>query len=155
VLNRILPKTKKSNFTFDFFSFVGKTPNKIGATRIKSKSPEINQSFLLSGRQDSNLRPPGPKPGALPACATSRVIPTKCPAYCGTTSRFHLGCKYTGIQFKIYRFYSLKRKPSGTKASEGKAERVGFDPPRRNSMTPIHNYIKTCGESGIRTHGTV
>lgn len=25
-----------------------------------------------SGRQDSNLRPPGPKPGALPACATSR-----------------------------------------------------------------------------------
>ena len=29
---------------------------------------------LLSGRQDSNLRPPGPKPGALPACATSRTI---------------------------------------------------------------------------------
>jgi len=26
-----------------------------------------------SGRQDSNLRPPGPKPGALPACATSRM----------------------------------------------------------------------------------
>jgi hypothetical protein len=25
-----------------------------------------------SGRQDSNLRPPGPKPGALPACATPR-----------------------------------------------------------------------------------
>ena len=25
-----------------------------------------------SGRQDSNLRPPGPKPGALPSCATSR-----------------------------------------------------------------------------------
>ena len=24
------------------------------------------------GRQDSNLRPPGPKPGALPSCATSR-----------------------------------------------------------------------------------
>ncbi len=27
----------------------------------------------MSGRQDSNLRPPGPKPGALPACATSRI----------------------------------------------------------------------------------
>ena len=27
---------------------------------------------VMSGRQDSNLRPPGPKPGALPACATSR-----------------------------------------------------------------------------------
>ena len=25
-----------------------------------------------SGRQDSNLRPPGPKPGALPDCATPR-----------------------------------------------------------------------------------
>lgn len=28
--------------------------------------------FFLSGRQDSNLRPPGPKPGALPDCATPR-----------------------------------------------------------------------------------
>lgn len=27
-----------------------------------------------SGRQDSNLRPPGPKPGALPSCATSREM---------------------------------------------------------------------------------
>ena len=26
----------------------------------------------MSGRQDSNLRPPGPKPGALPDCATPR-----------------------------------------------------------------------------------
>ena len=28
--------------------------------------------FLWSGRKDSNLRPPGPKPGALPDCATPR-----------------------------------------------------------------------------------
>lgn|GEM_PF-1478548 len=35
---------------------------------------EINPSCpVKSGRQDSNLRPPGPKPGALPACATSRI----------------------------------------------------------------------------------
>ena len=27
---------------------------------------------LWSGRKDSNLRPPGPKPGALPDCATPR-----------------------------------------------------------------------------------
>ena len=27
-----------------------------------------------SGRQDSNLRPPGPKPDALPSCATPRCI---------------------------------------------------------------------------------
>ena len=28
--------------------------------------------FFLSGRQDSNLRPPVPKTGALPDCATPR-----------------------------------------------------------------------------------
>ncbi len=27
----------------------------------------------MSGRQDSNLRPPDPQPGTLPDCATSRV----------------------------------------------------------------------------------
>ena len=27
---------------------------------------------IWSGREDSNLRPPGPKPGALPGCATPR-----------------------------------------------------------------------------------
>ena len=26
-----------------------------------------------SGREDSNLRPPGPEPGALPDCATPRT----------------------------------------------------------------------------------
>ena len=29
---------------------------------------------FVSGRQDSNLRPPGPKPGALPDCATPRAF---------------------------------------------------------------------------------
>src|SRR6202041_149251 len=27
-----------------------------------------------SGREDSNLRPPGPEPGALPDCATPRTL---------------------------------------------------------------------------------
>jgi hypothetical protein len=27
-----------------------------------------------SGREDSNLRPPGPEPGALPDCATPRTM---------------------------------------------------------------------------------
>ena len=27
-----------------------------------------------SGREDSNLRPPGPEPGALPDCATPRIV---------------------------------------------------------------------------------
>ncbi len=30
------------------------------------------QAFPTSGRQDLNLRPPGPQPGALPDCATPR-----------------------------------------------------------------------------------
>ena len=35
---------------------------------------ENNLFFLLwSGRQDSNLRPPVPKTGALPGCATPRL----------------------------------------------------------------------------------
>jgi hypothetical protein len=31
-------------------------------------------SYCSSGRQDSNLGPPGPKPGTLPDCATPRTI---------------------------------------------------------------------------------
>jgi hypothetical protein len=43
------------------------------STLEHKKTPAIAEAhFLSSGRQDSNLRPPGPKPGALPACATSR-----------------------------------------------------------------------------------
>ncbi len=40
---------------------------------LKQKEHQFLDAFL-SGRQDSNLRPPGPKPGALPACATSRAV---------------------------------------------------------------------------------
>ena len=41
----------------------------------KNKKPTIAlRWWVKSGRQDSNLRPPGPKPGALPACATSRFL---------------------------------------------------------------------------------
>src|SRR5438067_2530645 len=32
----------------------------------------LRASALESGRQDLNLRPPGPQPGALPDCATPR-----------------------------------------------------------------------------------
>ena len=40
----------------------------------KTQKPQLSLRLYLwlSGRQDSNLRPPGPKPDALPACATSR-----------------------------------------------------------------------------------
>src|SRR6185312_11299351 len=39
----------------------------------EKQNPQLSlRASCSSGRQDSNLRPPGPKPGALPACATSR-----------------------------------------------------------------------------------
>jgi hypothetical protein len=33
---------------------------------------DLRGFYLSSGRQDLNLRPPGPQPGALPDCATPR-----------------------------------------------------------------------------------
>ncbi len=45
-------------------------------TTIPARRPSTTssplQGFLRSGRQDLNLRPPGPQPGALPDCATPR-----------------------------------------------------------------------------------
>ncbi len=40
----------------------------------KEKLISIAEDEFKSGWQDSNLRPPGPKPGALPDCATPRVV---------------------------------------------------------------------------------
>ena len=40
----------------------------------KRETLHRNISLFKSGRQDSNLRPPGPKPGALPDCATPRLL---------------------------------------------------------------------------------
>ena len=37
-----------------------------------ASSPSQHPPAFLSGRQDLNLRPPGPQPGALPDCATPR-----------------------------------------------------------------------------------
>ncbi len=44
-----------------------------GRLRILLK-PASCRYFLRSGRQDLNLRPPGPQPGALPDCATPRGL---------------------------------------------------------------------------------
>ena len=45
-----------------------------------------------SGRQDSNLRPPGPKPGALPGCATPRLL----------RRDMFLFCECKGNAFSLY-----------------------------------------------------
>ena len=42
------------------------------ATRTTRSEAVIQQRLTESGRRDSNPRPPGPKPGALPDCATPR-----------------------------------------------------------------------------------
>ena len=53
------------------------------------------QAFSESGRQDLNLRPPGPQPGALPDCATprgrqagdgNRTRPRSLEGFCATTT---------------------------------------------------------------------
>ena len=49
-------------------------PKNIDVIFHNNKNPTISREVLMSGRQDSNLRPPGPKPGALPACATPRYF---------------------------------------------------------------------------------
>src|ERR1700722_15017580 len=41
-------------------------------TRVFPRVPGCARSTNVSGRQDLNLRPPGPQPGALPDCATPR-----------------------------------------------------------------------------------
>ncbi len=41
--------------------------------------------FIVSGRQDSNLRPPGPKPGAMTGL---RYAPNKMPYFNSTAERF-------------------------------------------------------------------
>ena len=47
----------------------------VGFSEIKTEQTSIIPVCpVKSGRQDSNLRPPDPQPGALPACATSRKI---------------------------------------------------------------------------------
>ncbi len=48
-------------------------PAQASLAGFQTKNPGSRLGLVVSsGRQDSNLRPPGPKPGALPGCATSR-----------------------------------------------------------------------------------
>ena len=42
------------------------------ASAQERRKPCVSRAFVTSGRQDLNLRPPGPQPGALPDCATPR-----------------------------------------------------------------------------------
>jgi hypothetical protein len=44
----------------------------VGGSGTGTRKTPIRRLFVESGRQDLNLRPPGPQPGALPDCATPR-----------------------------------------------------------------------------------
>ena len=51
----------------------------VGAFQFSLEFQTLSQFHQVrnwSGRQDSNLRPSGPKPDALPGCATPRVEET-------------------------------------------------------------------------------
>ena len=49
-----------------------RTADPLRARQVLSQLSYGPNFYKWSGRQDLNLRPPGPKPGALPSCATSR-----------------------------------------------------------------------------------
>lgn len=55
-----------------FVSYAAKSQNQTAFHHIKR--PAYTGLFIWSGRQDLNLRPRGPKPRALPDCATPRLI---------------------------------------------------------------------------------
>ena len=57
----------------------------------RNRTPK-DSALALSGRQDSNLRPSGPKPDALPGCATPRF-------FCYLTE-ICLVCKFTRENFE-------------------------------------------------------
>ena len=44
----------------------------VAASGAGEQAPCQERALVKSGRQDLNLRPPGPQPGALPDCATPR-----------------------------------------------------------------------------------
>ncbi len=103
------------------------------------KAPAFAEASLyLSGRQDSNLRPPGPKPGAITGL---RYAP----------NRFSAGCKYTGISLI---FYNAKQETStflwDYSPHSSKLSSMILIKKSRH----IVGTLLVCGEGGIRTLGT-
>ena len=90
----------------------------------------------MSGRQDSNLRPPGPKPGTLPDCATPRTIfPSGRAAnvitfviICACHQKvFQLFCDSAGSRTRNPQLRRLMLYP--VELPNQNAERGGFEPP--------------------------
>ena len=76
-----------------------------------------------SGRQDSNLRPPVPKTGALPGCATPRSVRGRI-ANCLLNEKcffhfFHLGPAFSGKPFIKRDFFNFSQSESLLKPVQG------------------------------------
>ena len=97
------------------------------ALRLKSKG-----LGNVSGWQDSNLRPPGPKPGAITGL---RYIPND---------------KNSGIKPRCFYFFKLIIDSFFKKLLRRGRDSIRL---RRNRFTPSH-FKNFCGEGGIRTLGT-
>ncbi len=122
------------------FYFFACSSEALGALRNKKAHPAFSRTGFqcLSGRQDSNLRPPGPKPGTLPDCATPRTI------------------------FSLH--YFNFRDPTGARTPNRQLRRLMLYPVELSdhvttllslTRTSFHNHTSPiCGEGGIRTPGT-
>lgn len=75
-LFHILTRDKKSTLRVRLFELERVKRIELSQSAWKAEVLPLNYTRLFewSGRQDSNLRPPGPKPGALPSWATSRTF---------------------------------------------------------------------------------
>lgn len=87
-----------------------------GRSPVRATGPR--QSWRSwSGRRDSNPRPPGPKPGALPGCATTREMEPPA-GFEPAAFRLQGGCSTTEPQGRI----------DGDQASLGMVGPAGFEP---------------------------
>jgi len=106
---------------------------------------------LKSGWQDSNLRPPAPKAGAIPGYATPRKR-----NYNKNLNRYRFsGCKCMNFSITSNIFFKKKAERAGLPSYRSvlfptlQVEPLGSHPAEFSASDLI------CGESGIRTRGTV
>src|SRR5687767_4403187 len=109
--------------------------------------------LFLSGRQDSNLRPPGPKPGALPDCATPRtnILSVAPVLYSLLQFRDPTGTRTPNRQLRRLMLYPVELSDHVASSSSlqnlfpnytyQSAERGGFEPPVQNDpYDSLANY---------------
>ena len=78
VMGRLLWPTELRVHTHSGQKMVAGVRFELTTSRVwTERSNQLSYPAKWSGWQDLNLRPPGPKPGALPSCATSRYKSNK------------------------------------------------------------------------------